>query len=136
MRADSSCHLVEGAPRRRFRLTLEAIESEIPADVRLRAALKTLLRRYRLRCEVVEAVPASRRREQSGRAEPSTMPVENRARISEARTPAAPASVPLGSEVPCGACGNTIVKTRSSRRFCSDFCRDVFHGRRTAGGSA
>lgn len=71
-------------------------------------------------------------RERSGRPKPSTMAVENRARISEARTVAAPASVPLGSEIPCEACGKTIVKTRRSRRFCSDLCRDVSRGRRKA----
>jgi hypothetical protein len=56
MRADSSCHLAEGASRRRFRLALEAIESEIPAHVRLKAALKSLLRRFGLRCTAVEEV--------------------------------------------------------------------------------
>ena len=68
----------------------------------------------------------------SGRAEPPTMAVENRARISETKTPAARPSAPLGSEAPCESCSKTIVKTRRSRRFCSDLCRDVFHGRRKA----
>lgn len=43
--------------RRRFRLTLEALpdlEGKPPAEVRLRSALKALLRAFRLRC--VEAV--------------------------------------------------------------------------------
>jgi excisionase family DNA binding protein len=66
------------------------------------------------------------------RAEPPTMPIENRARISEAKTPAASPSTPLGSEAFCESCSKTIVKTRRSRRFCSNLCRDVFHGRRKA----
>lgn len=65
-----------------------------------------------------------------GRAEPSTIPVENCAPFSGARTAAAPASVPLGAEIPCEACGKTIVKTRLARRFCSKLCNDTFHGRR------
>jgi len=68
----------------------------------------------------------------SGRPEPSTMAVENRARNAETKTPAARPSAPLGSEAPCESCSKTIVKTRRSRRFCSDLCRDVFHGRRKA----
>ena len=39
---------------------------------------------------------------------------------------------PLGSETSCELCGRAILKTRRSRRFCSDLCRDTFHGRRKA----
>jgi hypothetical protein len=41
---------------RRFRLMVVALASPIPATVRLRAALKALLRAYRLRCEAVEEI--------------------------------------------------------------------------------
>jgi len=42
--------------RPRFRLVLVALASPIPAAVRLRRRLKSLLRAYRLRCEAVEEV--------------------------------------------------------------------------------
>lgn len=48
--------LLAQPPRRRFRLTVEALDSSIPVTVRLRKALKALLRAYRLRCEAVEEV--------------------------------------------------------------------------------
>jgi len=40
----------------RYRLTLRALPSDAPATVRLRAALKLFLRRFRLRCERIEEV--------------------------------------------------------------------------------
>jgi len=66
----------------------------------------------------------------ASRAEPARMPPENCAPFSEARTAAAPGSVPLGSEMACAVCGKAIMKTRLARRFCSKFCNDTFHGRR------
>ncbi len=54
----------------RFRLTLAALPGEPPPLVRLRAALKTLLRRYRLRCEAVEESTNQEVRVRSSRAEP------------------------------------------------------------------
>jgi|GEM_PF-5629600 len=41
-----------------YRITLVALSGDPPAIVRLRRALKTLLRAYRLRCRLVEALPA------------------------------------------------------------------------------
>jgi hypothetical protein len=44
------------APRERFRLELEALPSDTPAVIRLRAALKLFLRRFDLRCvSIIEA---------------------------------------------------------------------------------
>jgi hypothetical protein len=40
-----------------YRVTLVPLPGSPPAIVRLRRALKTLLRTYRLRCMVVEAIP-------------------------------------------------------------------------------
>jgi hypothetical protein len=92
--------------------------------------------------------------QRSGRAEPSTMPVENSVSVSGAGKDAAPVSgplgstkpskngapfsesVPLGSETACIVCGTRIIRTRLSRRFCSKFCNDLAHGRRKARGSA
>lgn len=50
----------------RFRLVLVSVPDSRPVIVRLRAALKTLLRRYGFRCESVEAVP-----DEEARAPPS-----------------------------------------------------------------
>jgi hypothetical protein len=53
-----------------FRLVLVPLSDERPPLVRLRAALKTLLRRYRLRCEAVEELTNQEVRVRSFRAEP------------------------------------------------------------------
>jgi len=42
------------SPARRFVVTLVARESDVPADIRLRAALKVLSRRFRFRCSRVQ----------------------------------------------------------------------------------
>jgi hypothetical protein len=53
-----------------FRLVLVPLPDERPPLVRLRAALKTLLRRYRLRCETGEELTNQEVRVRSFRAEP------------------------------------------------------------------
>ena len=40
----------------RYRLVLRAIPDPVPPIIRLRSALKTLLRAFGLRCESIEAV--------------------------------------------------------------------------------
>jgi hypothetical protein len=63
--------LAEQLPRQRhagqrYRIELLALDGDTPAHVRLRQALKTLLRTFRLRCVSVEALedlpPASGKR--------------------------------------------------------------------------
>jgi hypothetical protein len=44
----------------RYRLELEALADDVPAAVRLRRALKCLLRGFRLRCRVVAEVTPRR----------------------------------------------------------------------------
>ena len=47
-------------PSQRFRIDLEALADDAPPVVRLRAALKLFLRRFRLRCERVEELVEDR----------------------------------------------------------------------------
>jgi hypothetical protein len=93
-------------------------------------------------------------RERSGRAAPSTMPVENGVSVSGAGRDAVPVSgrlgstrplkngaqfsvsLVLGSETACLVCGKKIIRTRLARRFCGKLCNDTFHGRRKVRGSA
>lgn len=73
-------------------------------------------------------------RERTSRAEAATIAASPPCTVLETRSLPAPTSAPHGSEIPCEACGARIVKTRRARRFCSDRCRDVYHGRRKSAG--
>lgn len=47
---------------KRYRLTLQAVPDQVPVILRLRQALKTLLRAYGFRCENVEELASRRQR--------------------------------------------------------------------------
>ncbi len=114
-----------------YRVTLVPLPGDVPPLVRLRKALKALLRAYRLRCENVEELAG-------GVAEadcpgPARMPVLAFARISGGRSATEPGHGQAVGIARCEGCAAAFEKRRPWARFCSTKCRLAWRTRQRRG---